>query len=445
MKRAIAALAFVVITTNAVIAQEPWSLTKCIEHARTQNLDVQRKSSDMKSAEVRNNTAKNSRLPSLSASLNQNISFGYTIGANNTYGNQNSASTSFGVNAGVNLFQGNYINNSIRYTSWNLQAAVEDINQVAEDISIKVTLSYLQILYNKELVRISAINVEQSNSQVKKAESLVANGKMSQSDLVDAKAQLAKDEYALTKANSDLKLALLDLSQIMELPSIENFDIEVPETDKVAINSDAVLSLTDGNIESAYSRRPAVKAADYRLQAGEQYIKMMKSAYYPTINFIASYGNSYYYLFNQTGGVNTAFGTQLKNQSQEVLGLQVNIPIFNRFETRNNVRLAQIGYEKSKIDLIDAKKALFKDMQQAYYNAMTAQQNFVSAQKALEASDLSFKYTEEKFSAGRATVYEITEVKKRLTTSQAELAQARYEYIFRTKLLDYYHGVPITL
>jgi outer membrane protein len=210
----------------------------------------------------------------------------------------------------------------------------------------------------------------------------------------------------------------------MELQSIESFDVEVPSTDKVAINSDAVLALSSGSIEKAYGIRPAVKAAEYRLQAGEEYINM------------------YYNVFDMS---NPSFSTQVKNQGQKVVGLQLNIPIFNRYESRNNINLARIEQDQRTLALTDAKKVLFKDMQQAYYNAMTAQQSFLSAKQALEASTVAYQYAQEKFDAGRSTVFEMNETKKRLATSQSELAQARYEYIFRTKLLDYYNGTPISL
>ena len=426
----------------SAIAQESWSLAKCIEYAKQQNLDVKRRTNDMKSAEVNLNTAKNSRLPNLGANVNQNLTFGRSLGSENTYLNQNSATTSFGISANAPIYQGNYINSRMKYTDWSLKAAVEDINQMGDDITIQVTLAYLQVLYNKELVKVAQENVDQGKLQLKKTEELVAGGRLPKSEQYESKAQLAKEEYALTKAQGDLKIALLSLGQLMELQSIDSFDVEVPATDKVAINSDAVLALSSGSIEKAYAIRPAVKAAEYRLQAGEEYISMAKSAYYPSLSAIAQYGNSYYNVFDMP---NASFATQVKNQGQKVVGLQLNIPIFSRFENRNNISLARIEQEQRKLALSDAKKTLFKEMQQAYYNAMTAQQSFLSAKQALEASTVAYQYAQEKFGAGRSTTFELNETKKRLATSQSELAQARYEYIFRTKLLDYYNGTAITL
>jgi len=431
---------------SSAMAQESWSLTKCIDYAKQQNLDVKRRTNDMKTADVQANTARNSRLPGVNASLNQNLGFGRTVGNSNTYVNQNSSRTDFGINASAPLYQGNYISSRIKATEWNLKAAVEDINQTGDDITIQVTLAYLQVLYNKELVKVAQENVAQGKHQLTKTEELVNGGRLPKSELFESKAQVAKEEYSLTKSQGDLKVALLTLGQLMELQSIDNFDVEVPSVEKVAINSEAVLALTSGSIEKAYGIRPAVKAAEYRLQAGEQNINMTKAAYYPSLNLVAGYSNSYYYAFNTPSGMpNTSFATQVKNQGQKMVGLQLSIPIFSRYETRNSVNLARIEQEQRKLSLTDAKKTLFKDMQQAYYSAMTAQQNFLSAKQALEASTVAYQYAQEKFDAGRSTVFETNETKKRLATSQSELAQARYEYIFRTKLLDYYNGTGITL
>jgi len=431
---------------SSAMAQESWSLTKCIDYAKQQNLDVKRRTNDMKTADVQANTARNSRLPGVNASLNQNLGFGRTVGNSNTYVNQNSSRTDFGINASAPLYQGNYISSRIKATEWNLKAAVEDINQTGDDITIQVTLAYLQVLYNKELVKVAQENVAQGKHQLTKTEELVNGGRLPKSELFESKAQVAKEEYSLTKSQGDLKVALLTLGQLMELQSIDNFDVEVPSVDRVAINSEAVLALTSGSIEKAYGIRPAVKAAEYRLQAGEQNINMTKAAYYPSLNLVAGYSNSYYYAFNTPSGMpNTSFATQVKNQGQKMVGLQLSIPIFSRYETRNSVNLARIEQEQRKLSLTDAKKTLFKDMQQAYYSAMTAQQNFLSAKQALEASTVAYQYAQEKFDAGRSTVFETNETKKRLATSQSELAQARYEYIFRTKLLDYYNGTGITL
>ena len=430
------------LMSTSATAQESWSLAKCIDYAKQQNLDVKRRTNDMKSAEVQVNTAKNSRLPNLNANINQNLAFGRSISSANTYVNQSSATTTLGINASAPIYQGSYINSRVKYADWSLKAAVEDINQMGDDITIQVTLAYLQVLYNKELVKVAQENVDQGKQQLKKTEELVNGGRLPKSEQYESKAQLAKEEYNLTKAQGDLKIALLALGQLMELQSIESFDVEVPSTDKVAINSDAVLALNSGSIEKAYGIRPAVKAAEYRLQAGEEYINMAKAAYYPSLSAIAQYGNSYYNVFDMS---NPSFSTQVKNQGQKVVGLQLNIPIFNRYESRNNINLARIEQDQRTLALTDAKKVLFKDMQQAYYNAMTAQQSFLSAKQALEASTVAYQYAQEKFDAGRSTVFEMNETKKRLATSQSELAQARYEYIFRTKLLDYYNGTPITL
>jgi outer membrane protein len=145
--------------STSAMAQESWSLAKCIDYAKQQNLDVKRRTNDMKSAEVQVNTAKNSRLPNLNANINQNLAFGRSISSANTYVNQSSATTTLGINASAPIYQGSYINSRVKYADWSLKAAVEDINQMGDDITIQVTLAYLQVLYNKELVKVAQENV----------------------------------------------------------------------------------------------------------------------------------------------------------------------------------------------------------------------------------------------------------------------------------------------
>lgn len=426
----------------SAMAQESWTLTKCIEYAKQQSLDVKRGTNAMNSATVKANTVRSSRLPDLNASVGQRFAFGRSIDASNAYINQNSANTSFEISASAPIFRGGYINSSIRQADLNIKASTEEINQLYDDITIKVTLAYLDVLFSKEMIKIAEENVSQSKQTLIKTTELVNAGRLPKSEEYESKAQLSKEEYNLTKAQGDLKLALLTLSQLMELSTIEGFDVEKPSEERMTINSNASLILSAENIDKAYAIRPAIKAAEYKMQAGEESIKIAKSAYYPTLNAVASYGNSYFNVFNMP---NASFSTQVKNQGQKILGLQLNIPIFSRFENRNNVNLARIEQQQRSIDLSEAKKTLFKEMQQAYYNATTAQQSYLSASQALETSEAAYKYAQEKFSAGRSTTFELNEAKKRFTSSQSELAQAKYSYILRTKLLDYYSGTPITL
>jgi outer membrane protein len=425
-------------------AQSSWDLNKCIEYAKSKNLTIQRRQLDRQSAEINVNTAQMSRLPNLNASISQNFNFGLAPTANNTYASNNNSQTSFGLQSQTNLFNGFYTSYNINYTNWNLKASIEDINQSVNDISVNIAVAYLQILYNKELVRVSEEQVLQSQSQLEKTSKLVEAGRMPTSELYESKAQLAKDELTLTQNKNALQLSLVDLAQLMELEDVKGFDVTVPDLQQVVINSETTVSQNDSAYQNALNFRPGVKAAEYRLNAGQEYIKMMKASFYPSLVFTAQYGNGYYYAFSQ-GSSNPAFSSQLKNNYQALLGATLSIPIFNRYTVRNNVKLASIDLQRYQISLTEAKKSLYKEIQQAYYNALAAKEKYISAEKSVSASEEAYRYSKERFDAGRSTAFEFNETKIRLVGAQSDLAKAKYEFIFRTKLLDFYNGIPISL
>jgi outer membrane protein len=437
-------LLLILSAVGSASAQSAWDLNKCIEYAKSKNLTIQRRQLDRQSAEINVNTAQMSRLPNLNASISQNFNFGLAPTANNTYASNNNSQTSFGVESQTNLFNGFYTSYNINYTNWNLKASLEDINQAVNDISVNIAVAYLQILYNKELVRVSEEQVQQSQSQLEKTSKLVEAGRMPTSELYESKAQLAKDELTLTQNKNALQLSLVDLAQLMELEDVKGFDITVPDLQQVVINSETTVSQNDSVYQNALNFRPGVKAAEYRLNAGQEYIKMMKASFYPSLVFTAQYGNGYYYAFSQ-GSSNPAFSSQLKNNYQALLGATLSIPIFNRYTVRNNVKLASIDLQRYQISLTEAKKSLYKEIQQAYYNALAAKEKYISAEKSVSASEEAFRYAQERFDAGRSTTFEFNETKLRLVGAQSDLAKAKYEFIFRTKLLDFYNGILISL
>jgi len=187
--------------------------------------------------------------------------------------------------------------------------------------------------------------------------------------------------------------------------------------------------------------RPAMKSAEYRIEEGKRNLEIARSGYYPTVNLGATYSNGYYYSFNlPTGSTNPAFGDQFSQNGRSVLGLSLNIPIFNRFDTQNKVKLAQIDIQVKKLNLETTRKSMLKDVQQAYYNAVAARDKYRSAQKSVEASELAFKFAKEKFDAGKSTSFEFNDSNNRKLKSLSDQVQAKYDLIFRCKLLDFYNG-----
>ncbi|MDR0981635.1 MAG: TolC family protein [Culturomica sp.] len=421
-----------------------WTLKQCIEYAVENNIDIRQRILQNRSAEIELNTTRNSRLPNLNANMGQNFYFGRGPGRDGTYQDQTQSSSSLSVNANVSIFSGLNVSNRIKANELNLQATIEDFNKAKEDLALNITSYFLQVIYNKELLAIADEQLELTKKQLADAESLVENGKSPESDLYDARSALARDEAARVETANALKLSLLDLAQLLNFPDIEKFDIEMTTTDTLPVTEYVALVTPDNIYDNYINNRPSIKAAELRLKSSEYDLKVAKSAYYPSLSLGASYSNSYYHTYNPPAGtINESLSTQWSRNGSENIGLSLNIPIFNRMSSRNQVRNARISMENSQLALDNVRQQLYKEIQQAYYNAIAAKEKYEAAKKAVDASRIAFIYELRKYTAGRSTSYQFEEAKKRLSQTTAETAQAKYNLIFRTKILDFYKGVPL--
>lgn len=441
MKNYILLVCLAVVGIIPVQAQEGWTLKQCIDYAVEHNINVRQQVLEKQNQELNVNTAQFSRLPDLNVGMGQNFYFGRGPGRDGTYQDQSQASSSLNVSTSIPVFSGLRIWNQVEVKKLDLQAAVEDLNKAKEDLALNVTSFYLQVLFNKELWLIAQEQVKLSGEQVKKTEVLVVNGKNPESELYEAKASLANDETSLTQAANTLKLSLLDLSQLLNLTSVEGFDVVMPDMAEAVIRESANLLAPTEVFAYSVNNRPVVKASEYKLQSSIRNLRVVKAAYYPQLSLGASYSNSYYHTYNlEPGSSNTAFSEQLRVNGSESVGLNLSIPVFNRMSTRNQVRSARIAIENQQLMLDQVKQTLYKEIQQAYYNAVAAHDKFRSSGKSVEASQLAFKYEEQKYAAGKSTSFQFNDAKTRLVKSLSEQAQAKYDFVFRSKILDFYNG-----
>lgn len=424
--------AFAYSTANA---QKQWTLQECIRYAKENSITIKMQHISQQNQEIRLNTAKNQRLPNLSASTNQTFSFGRGASpVDNSYQSLNSSSTSFSVSTSVPLFTGFQIPNNIAAAKLDLQAAVADFEKAKEDIELAVISAYLQILYGKELLEIAKSQQALSAQQLERIEEMYKLGKSSEAQVYEVKSQMANDELAIVQAKNDLQLALLTLSQLLELRSPEGFDVETPNND-----ADFILpSNPEETYANALTTRASVRADEYRLASSEKAVKAAKGAYFPQLSFGAGYSNNYYKI---NGSNNSSFSEQFKNNASKYIGLSLNIPIFNRFETRNNIRSAKLNVKNQELQLENTKKNLYKEIQQAYYNATGAKEKYKSSEIALESAKKAYEFAKEKFENGRSTTYEFNDARNNLMKASANLSQAKYDYIFRKKILDFYNGL----
>ena len=365
---------------------------------------------------------------------------GRSIQADNTYQSLNTQNTAFSLNTSIPLFTGLKITNNIALAKLNLQAATEDLNKAKEDISIQVASAYLQVLFNDELAQVAHIQVELSKEMLAQKEAYFKTGKASEAEWLEAKSRVAQDQLSAVQADNNYKLALLDLSQLLELPSPDNFAIVSPTAEMEEYMS-SITSPTD-IYNQAILFKPSIKAAQYRLEGAAKSVKIAKSAYFPQLSFGAGLSTNYYKV---AGMKNPVFGSQLRDNFSQYFGFQLSVPIFNRLGTRNQVRSARIQQNTLNWQLEDSKKALYKEIQQAYYNALGAESRYQSSLTADEAAKASFNLMKEKYAEGKANATEYNESRTSWMKAISERLQAKYDYIFRTKILDFYKGIPLTL
>lgn len=439
-KQYITFVTIVVLSAGSAMAQKQWNLKQCIEYAIEHNLTIKQQEAAKDESAVDLNTAKWSRLPDLNGSASHSFNFGRSLQMDNTYQQLNTQNTGLNLSTSIPLFTGMQIPNQIALSKLNLKAAVEDLNKAKEDISIQVTSAYLQVLFNEELAKVAHEQVTLSEEMLKQKTAFFKVGKASEAELYEAKSRAAQDQLSAVQADNEYRLALLDLSQLLELPTPEGFGIVSPSIDE---DKDFSILTSPADIYSeALLIKPSIKAAQYRVEGAQKSIRIAQSGYYPQLSLGAGIATSYY---NVSGRENGNFGSQLRDNFSQYIGLSLNIPIFNRFSTRNQVRKARIQQTTLNWQLEDAKKALYKEIQQAYYNAVNAESKFESSRTADEAAKASFNLMKEKYANGKATSTEFNEARTNWLKAVSDRIQAKYDYLFRTKILDFYKGVPLTL
>lgn len=408
------------------------SLQQCIDTALAHNNQLKQQTYQLRTQEVTYRQARQNLLPNLNASASQSWVFGRSIGADNVYKSTNSSQTSLGLSASLLLFDGLKMKYSIDEAKAAMLASEADVSALKADITMNISAMYLQILLNKELLETARQQLADTQLKVEQNRALVEAERLAAGELYAIEAQAAKEELAVTQAQNNLQLALLDMVQALELDSIEGFDVVVP-TD-VELLAGALLT-NDAVYNMALQHRPEIKAAEYNLAASEHALKSAKADYYPTLSAGASLSTGYY---DMDGYQNNAFGRQLGDNLSTSVGLQLTIPIFNKMQVKNNVSRARINVENYKVQAEETKKTLRKNIDQAYYNALAAQSRETAAEKSERSAYEAYRYAEQKYESGRASVYEFYDAKLSYTLALSERIQAKYEYLFRLKILEYY-------
>ena len=439
MKRIASTIIFSACFVVAANAQtKEWTLQECTNYAVENNLSIKRNEDNLHRQELQLNSAQNAYLPTVSAGIGQNFSFGRGLTADNTYSNTNTRSTSFDIGASINLFNGFQTKNNVELSKLNLAASTADLEKAKNDIRVQVAQSYVQILYDMEIEDVARRQIAIDSAQVARMESLVANGRASEAELSQQRATLANSQLTLTQAINNKKLALLNLSQLLELPDADNFAIVRPDTS--SINNSQII-INNDSASSINYERPEILAEQIRLEATEYSLKIAKGQALPSLNLSAGMGTNYY---NSSNGFKVeSFGRQLDNNFSQYIGLNLSIPIFNKFSVRNNVRDARIQQYSQQHSLDLARKNLYKEIQQATLNAANASAKVTAAREAVRNSETAFRLAQARYENGKSTVTEFNESKNNFLRSQSDLAQAVYENMYNAMLLRWYQGAEM--
>ena len=433
----------VLISQGIASAQEKkWSLEECIRYAIDNNIQIKQQTVQTK---VQQNALDLSKLKLL-PSLNGQVSAGYTFGRaldQNTYQfyNQTLQSDYFYLGGSTPLFSGLQNYNSIKKNQYLVLASQQDLQNISDNVALNVALAYLQILLNKELVTANQNQVDISKQQIEKTKKLVDAGSVARGNLLQIEAQEAQEELALINTENQLETSYLTLTQLLELNTPEGFEIIVPQ---ISVDTNAVIS---GNIDDIYqvalNNRPEIKSSELKLTASQYDLKIAQGGRSPEFSITHNFNTRYTYIPNQVGI--QPFRDQLKNNKSSGIGITMSIPILNGWQVNKNISNSKLNVESNEYALEGTKKQLYKNIQQAYTDAKAALKKYSASIKAVASAEESFRYTEQKFDLGLLAPVDYNAAKTQLLNAQSDLSQSKYEFIFKTKVLDFYKGLPLNL
>ena len=429
-----------------VSAQQPWGLQKCVDYSIENNIQVKQIKLKAESSKSNLQQSRIGIAPDLNASVSDAFQFGYTVDPfTNDFTNNRVQSLSASVNSNVTLFNGLQQVNSVKQNNYTLLADLQEIEEIKYSITVQVATAYLQILFDKELLEVAKNQLEISKGQEQRTKILVEAGSLAKGNLLEIQAQLATEELNKINAENNLRAAYLDLTQLLELDTT-NFEIEVPNlADPSALfELDSVQRIYQESLDL-----PQIKKQEYRLQSSEKSLDIAYGNLSPTVYLRGSYGSGYssqgkFYDENQIPH-DKPYGDQFVDNRSLAIIIGVQIPLFNKFTVKNSISQSKIAYDNSKYQLDLAKRQLYKDIQQARNSAVSALAKFTASQKAEVAQQESFSYTQQKFDLGLVNSVDYNTAKNQLTKVQSDKVQAKFEFLFRINILNYYMGIPFKL
>jgi outer membrane protein len=450
LRNALLISAVLLLFSGGLIAQKAWTLEECIDYALENNIRVKQSYLDVKAGEVNQLQSKLDFLPSVNGSASHSYGWGRSIDlATYQYVNQQSMQSYFDVSSSVTLFNGFQKLNTLKQRRYDYLASKYNSDKIKNDISLAVAGYYLQILFSRELVGNAREQLDITQQQVDRTRKLVEAGTLAQGSLLDIQAQLANEEVSLVQAQNQLTLANLDLLQLLELQAGTEFSIDVP---KLSVNKAPELLPVDYIYNAALDVMPEIKSAELNYSSTDRALAIAKGSRSPSLTMNAGIGTNFSDQIRLSNiptdpGYNETkpFSDQLRDNRSTTLSFRLSIPIFNGYQTSSYISRSKLNLLNADYNLQLAKNTLRKNVETAYTDALAAYKTYQARQKSLNSLNESFKYTEQKFNVGMVNALDYNVSKNQLNLAESDLLSAKYDFIFKLKVLDFYLGKSLTL
>ncbi|HEY0741456.1 MAG TPA: TolC family protein [Chryseosolibacter sp.] len=455
-----------------------WTLKECVDYALANNLGVQRSRYDVESAEVTRLQSKAAMLPSVNASVSNGYNWGRSINpVTNEFTTQEIRSLSPNANAQLTVFNGLRIQNTIRQSNKDFQASEQDLEKAKNDLMLNVINLYVNVVFNKELLENARFQLSSSQQQYERTKKQVEAGALPKSNELNLDAQVATNEVAVVNNENALNLSLLQLKQALQLPGSTDMDVEIPQLEV----EDLVIENSSQEIfEIARKSLPEIRAAELRVSSSYYAVKAARGNLYPRLTLGGSLNSNYssandrpipiegavetvpspigYYIDPVSSQqrfvfrdveMPTAFTDgygyrdQLSDNFFRSAGITLSIPLLNGFQSRAQVQRSVINRNVAEINHKLANQTLRQNVETAYNDAFAASKTYNSSIRQVQAREEAFRMTKQRFDIGAANYVEYQVAENDLFQAKSDLARAKYNFIFRKKLLDFYSGKPL--
>ncbi len=448
MKTLTTALILFSFSYTIINAQEKefWSLEKCINYALENNIQVKRQELQAEFTQKDYTQAYFNFSPTLNAGLEHSVSRGRALNTE-LYRWENAQQTfgSMGIRSELTLFKGLQNINTLSMQKYSFLSSKEDLQKTRNNITLMIMNYYLQVLFDEELMEVSRSQYEVTLLQVEKTKRLVEVGNVAMGQLYEIQAQAATEKLNYTVMQNKLQLSVLDLVQLLDMDSVGNFAVFHPEN--LAVENTPLPVSYDAVIENALVYMPEIRGAEYAVKSSEKNLAVRQGGRSPEVYlsgvFYSRYQNDSYNP-NDSSFVYPVTD-QLKDKQYSQLTLGLSVPVFNRYQTQTSISKARIALADSKLRLEQQQQILYKNIQQAYTDALGAFEKYQAAGEAVKSNEEAFNYTRQKYEVGLVNVVDFSIAKNNYSKARSDQAQAKYEYIFKVKILDFYTGKAVEL